>query len=161
MATSTTYRCRPTNFPRLDTIEQNNQTSVASRQTLRRQWTYHTNPAAAPKGKTALLRCYSRFIADFTGESEICFQFLLRENVERTSSPSVVEAEFHDRSQQQHEHDKGAECCLDVKEIDQSQGPFGFGLELLADLEQMDTLERAPQLNCVSPHVVLTAQCRN
>ncbi|CAK1363027.1 unnamed protein product [Cercospora beticola] len=148
MATSTTYRCRPTNFPRLDTIEQNNHTSIASRQTLRRQWTYHTNPAAAPKGKTALLRCYSRFIADFTGESEVSFQFLLREHVDRTSNSSVVEAEFDDRSQQQHENDKDSECCLDVKETDQSQGPFGFGLELLADLEHMDTLNHAPQLDC-------------
>lgn len=129
----------PTAFPRLDTLSANRGPRRQHPIYRRREQSYANNLKEQPRGKTGLLQGFSRFIAALTGEEEVCFKFIIRNDYVVSSAPEIV----------------AAEVSRDSIEIDQQQQTldnvehFDFGLELLADLDNFDYNESL-QLDCVS-----------
>lgn len=151
--TSPSTPIRPTPFPRLDTLStdlrQAQDDRSLKRQYQRRQHSYASNVAAQPKGKTALLQDFSRFVASFTGEAEVCYQFALR-----TSSvvkPDIVQAAVVAYTNDETSDDgQTQECLLDVGRSSTDGLDFDFGFELLADPDVFDSINLAPTLTAVS-----------
>lgn len=151
MASST---IQPTAFPRFDTLSADSR-QVSSREDgapeyRRRQYSYARDISAQPKGRNALLQSYSRFIASFTGESEVCFQFALRSSL-RDSRPEIVQAAVIDRPRSGDGNSQNSsECTVDTAP---SKSPdhdtFGFGLELLADPDHFSTISESPIIQAV------------
>ncbi|KAK4611859.1 Nonribosomal peptide synthetase sidC [Fulvia fulva] len=147
--TSPSTPIRPTPFPRLDTLStdlrQAQDDRSLKRQYQRRQHSYASNVAAQPKGKTALLQDFSRFVASFTGEAEVCYQFALR-----TSSvvkPDIVQAAVVAYTNDETSDDgQTQECLLDVGRSSTDGLDFDFGFELLADPDVFDSINLAPTL---------------
>ncbi|KAK4496852.1 hypothetical protein PRZ48_011301 [Zasmidium cellare] len=152
MANSSPHSIQPTAFPRLDTLsaavpqeESRHQTQQRYR---RRQFSYASNPAAQPKGKAALLQDYSRFIASFTGDAEVCFQFALRNDLQAVAKPEIVHASVLDRSNAMEGSSTEEDCIVEIDQQQDVDVGFDFGLELLADPDNFDSISVLPTLHC-------------
>lgn len=138
----------PTTFPRLDTSDSLRGTSDSSR-FKRREFRYHSNADSAPRGKRALLQDYSRFVASFTGESEVCFRFALRSSLEADLPYETVEADVSESGAIGDNGEVVTEVALQIRPHVANDEHFDFGLELLADPDNFDTAHEAPILDCV------------
>lgn len=152
---STAAAIQPTAFPRLDTLAtalpQDGSRHERQQRLHRRQFSYASDPATRPKGKTALLQDYARFIASFTGESEVCFQFALRNDFQAVATPEIVQASLLETSSDtNHKGRDEHDCMLDIDRQRKSDGQFDFGLEMLADPDDFDSISISPTLDCVS-----------
>ncbi|KAF2170493.1 hypothetical protein M409DRAFT_64212 [Zasmidium cellare ATCC 36951] len=156
MATSP-LSIQPTLFPRLDTlaatISQDRSRPEAQQRYRRRQFSYASNPAAQPKGKAALLRDYSCFIASFTGDAEVCFQFALRNDLQAVAKPEIVHASVVDpQTAAGNESSNGDGCIVETSPQRNVDVGFDFGLELFADPDNFECVLFSPNLDC--PFVV-------
>lgn len=145
MATPNTT-VRPTAFPRFDTRDhtQDRTGDVINIDYKRRDFEYAAKDI--PKGKTALLQGYCRFIAAFTGEYEPSFECALRYDTQAQPRREVVSAEVLGEDSEDLSNDVLLEIKHDVTTIER----VGFGFELLVDPEDFDTLNTRPVLDCVS-----------
>ncbi|KAI5361486.1 Putative AMP-dependent synthetase/ligase, Condensation domain, phosphopantetheine binding ACP [Septoria linicola] len=145
---------RPTAFPRLDTLDHSQSTTaVVPGQLQQQRFGYHSNVSAAPRSRTALLHGYSRFIAAFTGDTEVCFQFSFRQQLDTKPILEVVEAEILDEQEVCTYNKRVSKCVSDLKPYTAPAAePFGFGFELLLDPENFDSTHTSPDLDC--PFVV-------
>lgn len=143
---------RPTAFPRLDTLDHSHSpAAVVPRQLKQQRFEFHSNISAAPRSRIALLHGYSRFIAAFTGDTEVCFQFSLRQQLNAESTLEVVEAEILDEQELSRYNKRISKCVSNLKPYTAPAAePFGFGLELLLDPENLDSTHTSPELDCVS-----------
>lgn len=144
---------RPTPFPRLVTLStalrQSQNGHAQQRQYQRRRYSYASNAAAQPTGKTALLQDFSKFVASFTGEAEVCYQFVLRTS--SVVTPEIVQASVvGDANDASSDDGCASECVLDISRPSMDKLDFGFGFEVLADPEVFDSMGLVPTVKAVS-----------
>lgn len=151
MASSSTIQ--PTTFPRLDDLwsparhEHNDQTAYK-----RLDLSFTKHQKARPRGKGDLLKSYSRFIAIYTGQSEVTFQYALRTEIHKPVEPHVIQCRTFDESAVSGS-DMTDDYVLDLVQHTQHQEDtkaFDFGLEIIADVNNFDSTEAPTLLNCVS-----------
>lgn len=133
---NTISNVRPTAFPRLDTLSADTGTRGLSPIYQRREYSYVSNLKSQPRGRTGILEGYSRFVAALTGEEEVCFQFVLRNDFAASASREVVTAGV-------------SKDAVDINRRLDDDEQCDFGLELLADLDHFDSTESV-LLDCVS-----------
>jgi hypothetical protein len=132
----------PTAFPRLDTTFSAQVASINNAQRKRRD--FHFNPSSgrpAPKGKQQLLKAYARFISTFVGDSEVCFEYALRNSLDAKVQTSPIQAGVANEPENT--------TIEESPSLEDASSSFGFGLEILADPECFDTANVEPQLHNV------------
>lgn len=126
-----------TTFPRLDTLSTD--ASDIRRQSVfqRREHSYASTIQSQPCGKSGILRGYCRLVAALTGNEDVCFRFITRNDYATAPLGSeIVVAEVTKYS---------VEICYRPHDGEQ----LDFGLELLADLDNFDHTDSLC-LDCVS-----------
>lgn len=149
-----------TAFPRLDDLfsaterERNGQTTHK-----KLAFSFTTNWEARPKCREDILRSYSHFIASYTGQSEITFQYALRTQIQKSVEPHIVRLRTSD--------DDAASCSDTTDDyvldsINHSQEEdmqaFDFGLEIVADVNNFESAEAPALLSCVSIFFIMMGQ---
>lgn len=145
---------RPTVFPRLDDLsspvlrEDNDEI-----QYKRHDFSFATNHIPCPRGRNALLKDYSRFIASYTGECEVSFQHSLRTKLLDVVEPQTIQARAIDTGAfpDHEEIDDHTFRIIHPEEGDTTT--FDFGLEIIADVDNFMSREASPLLHCVSEFV--------
>jgi len=133
-------------LPRFDTLAHDprrrfTSASLPAHRYKRRQLSLAEYPAALPEGRIAILRSFASFVSDFTGETEVSFQFALRTSLAARGRPQAVQAGITHVDNDV--RDVNVECrqWLDGDEV------FDFGLEILADPEELDSILIPPVLH--------------
>lgn len=144
---------QPTAFPRLDDLWTPNQREHNDQTAYKRlDHSFTTNQKACPRGRDDLLKSYSQFIASYTGQSEITFQYALRTEIHKPVEPHVIQCKTFDESAVSGS-DLTDDYVLDLVQHSQHQEDtkaFDFGLEIIADVDNFDSTEAPLLLSSVS-----------
>lgn len=139
---------RPTAFPRLDDLslpilcEDHNET-----QYKRHDFSFATNYIPCPRGRDALLEDYSQFIAAYTVECEVTFQYALRTQLYDEVEPKTIQARTID-TETLSDHGDIKDYTFNI--MHPEEGRFDFGLEVVAVVDNFISTEIPPLLDCVS-----------
>lgn len=142
---------RPTSFPKLDNLlsyvqHQNNEEA----QYKRRDFSFATNHVPCPRGRDALLKNYSQFIAFYTGECEVAYQYVLRTQLHHAVQPQIIQARAMD-TEVLLDHKTNNDYTFDIIQPEERHTTsFDFGLEIVADVDNFISTEAPALLNCVS-----------
>jgi len=145
----------PTAIPRLDNLlssvqhEDNDEA-----QHKRRDFSFATNHVPCPRGRDALLKDYSEFVAFYTGECEVAYQYALRTQLHHAVEPQIIQARAMD-TEILSGHKTNNDYALDIIQPEEGDTTsFGFGLEIVADVDNFISTEAPALLNCVSMFVL-------
>jgi len=148
---SDTSNIQPTVFPRLDNLSSSVQSEANDEvQYKQRHFSFATNHVPCPRGKDALLKDYCQFIAFYTGECEVAYQYALRTQTHHAVEPQIIQARKIDTeilSGHKTNNDYTFEIIHPEEEDTVS---FDFGFEIVADVDNFISTEAPPLLNCVS-----------
>lgn len=87
----------------------------------------------------------------------MCFQFAVRTDLQTVAKPEIVHASVLDRQDSTRgDRNDGGDYDVEVLQQQDLENEFDFGLELLADPENFDSISVPPCLDCVSAHVFLS-----
>jgi hypothetical protein len=142
---------QPTTFPRLDDLLSPIQhEDIDETQYKQREFSFAINHVPCPRGRDALLKSYSQFVASYTSESEVTFQYALRTQLHHTVQGQIIQARCID--EQDLAYYEGPDRCIFeiVQHKEEDPKRFDFGLELIADVDNFASVEAPPQLKCVS-----------
>ena len=145
---------RPTAFPRLDnllsSVQHEGNDEVQYKQ---RDFSFATNHVPCPRGRDALLKDYSEFIAFYTGECEVAYQYALRTQIHHAVEPQIIQARAMD-TEILSDHKTNKDYTLGIIQPEEGHTTsFDFGLEIVADVDNFISTEAPPLLNCVSKTV--------
>lgn len=142
---------RPTAFPRLDDLsspvlfEDRNET-----QYKRHNFSFATDHIPCPRGRDALLKGYSRFVASYAGECEVAFQYALRTQLYDAVEPRIIQARTVD-PEIWLDHEDIKDYVFDTVHPEEGNTTiFDFGFEIIADVDNFASIEAPPLLHCVS-----------
>jgi len=145
---------RPTAFPRLDnllsSVQHEGNDEVQYKQ---RDFSFTTHHVPCPRGRDALLEDYSQFIAFYTGECEVTYQYALRTQLYHAVEPQIIRARAMD-TEVLSDHKTNNDYTFDIIHPEEGDTTsFDFGLEIVADVDNFISTEAPPLLNCVSKTV--------
>lgn len=145
---------QPTAFPRLDILCSPLQRESNSQKAYKRlAFSFTTAQDAHPKGRDDLLKSYSQFIASYTGQSEITFQYVLRTQLYKPVEPQIFQSRTYDEqaiSDSDRTHDYVLDLVHHIQQQTQTTTTFDFGLEIVADVDHFLSAEAPALLSCVS-----------
>lgn len=145
------FTIQPPVFPRLHDLVSSVPRENNGETTLKQlDFSFATNHVALPRGRDDLLASYSQFIASYTGDSEVTFQYALRTQLHHTVQGQIIQARCID--EQDLAYYEGPDRCIFeiVQHKEEDPKRFDFGLELIADVDNFASVEAPPQLECVS-----------
>ncbi|KAI4761094.1 acetyl-CoA synthetase-like protein [Aureobasidium sp. EXF-3400] len=144
---------QPTTFPRLsDLLSPIQHEDIDETRYKQRKFSFATNYVPCPKGREALLKSYSQFVATYTGESEVTFQYALRTALYHAFEPQVIQAKAF-TGEISSEHEQPHDYMFDIIQHEEEDTTnFDFGLEIIADVDSFSSAEAPALLSC--PFVV-------
>ncbi|KAI4745378.1 acetyl-CoA synthetase-like protein [Aureobasidium sp. EXF-12298] len=144
---------QPTTFPRLnDLLSPIQHEDIDEAQYKQREFSFASNHVPCPKGRDALLKSYSQFVASYTGESEVTFQYALRTQLYHAFEPQVHQAKAFTGNISS-EHEQPHDYMFDIIQHDEEDTTnFDFGFEIIADVDNFASAETPALLSC--PFVV-------
>jgi hypothetical protein len=140
-----------TTFPRLsDLLSPIQHEDIDETRYKQRKFGFATNHVRCPKGRDALLKSYSQFVATYTGESEVTFQYALRTQLYHVFEPQVIQAKAF-TGKISSEHEQPHDYMFDIIQHEEADTTnFDFGLEIIADVDNFASAEAPVLLSCVS-----------
>jgi hypothetical protein len=142
---------QPTTFPRLsDLLSPIQHEDIDETRYKQRKFSFATNYVPCPKGREALLKSYSQFVATYTGESEVTFQYALRTALYHAFEPQVIQAKAF-TGEISSEHEQPHDYMFDIIQHEEEDTTnFDFGLEIIADVDNFTSADAPVLLSCVS-----------
>jgi hypothetical protein len=142
---------QPTTFPRLDDLLSPIQhEDIDETQYKQREFSFAINHVPCPRGRDALLKSYSQFVASYTSESEVTFQYALRTELYHASESQVIQAKSATREMTSG-HKQSDDYMFDIiQHKEEETTRFDFGLEIVADVDNFASAEAPALLSCVS-----------
>ena len=142
---------RPTVFPRLDDLLSPIQLDDNCDTRYKRfDFSFATNRVPCQRGRDALLKDYSRFIASYTGEGEVTFQYALRKQLQCAVESQVIQTRMI-KPEGFSDHENMDDYTFNISHLkDGDTASFDFGFEIVADVDNFISAGASPLLHCVS-----------
>ncbi|KAI5242094.1 acetyl-CoA synthetase-like protein [Aureobasidium subglaciale] len=141
---------QPTRFPRFDTFAASREGQNERSEHRTRDFSFATNGVPRPSSKDALIQSYSEFLASYTGQHAVAYQYTLRTNLDKPSEVQIIQAKTVEESTVPVIEKICRHAFITTDYTNEGDEIFDFGLELLADVDQFESIKSSSFLDCVS-----------